>query len=520
MEVTKLSLLLKVVEGQGQLELDLGRILPDLGANIACGNSLISTDFQVPLNLLPEEELRFNPFDWNAKWPKIFANGGFDAVVGNPPYLNIDNVWGKNDPRLAYVKANYKAVYADKTDLLFYFLHKASLVCKGEIGFIVSRSFLEADKAQNLREWLAKNVRVREVLDFRHAQVFPKVGINTAIVRLTKSTLSKSATFRRWNDLKLPTGYDAATIDQQQRSTAVQVKNSELGRAPWNYGGDADRILIKKIDKVGSAVGTVLRVGQGMQTGKNPAFVMPLSDERYEELHAAGFAYTRARNSDIFSYRIADSKIRMVYPAAASRFDQLPADVQAHLALSREGLEERAAFQRGNCEWWQYTWPLHKEAFGGQRIFCPYRASTNRFALDPDRSFVGITDTTVLYENNQPEDLRFILGILNSRLASYRFSFLGKLMGGQVYEYYENTVAQLRIPRLNPGDLDHDAMVDLVERRIEAGVDRSSAQILSEQLHADQTITAIDRAIDALTEKLFCLNETEIAHLAAWQDAR
>ena len=97
-EVTKLSLLLKVLEGENKATIaDLTmysdeRALPDLGNNIKCGNSLIGWDIQQDRPDLTQEELwRINPFDWQDGFKEIFARGGFDAVIGNPPYVRIAN---------------------------------------------------------------------------------------------------------------------------------------------------------------------------------------------------------------------------------------------------------------------------------------------------------------------------------------------------------------------------------------------------------------------------------------------
>lgn len=191
-EVTKLSLLLKVLEGENaqQLELFQGRVLPDLGNNIKCGNSLIGSDFYngQQMTLLDEEELyRINVFDWETEFAEIMDGGGFDAVIGNPPYLNIDDTWGKGDNRQRYIKRTYPAVYNDKTDILFYFLARAVHLSKGVVGFIVSRAFLEAYKADKLRAWLAEHIQIREIIDFRNYYVFKGVGITTAVVILGKA---------------------------------------------------------------------------------------------------------------------------------------------------------------------------------------------------------------------------------------------------------------------------------------------------------------------------------------------
>ncbi len=116
-EVTKLSLSLKVLEGESkesigaQMSLFKERALPDLGKNIQCGNSLIGPDYytdrQMTLGLEDEEERqRVNAFDWKVAFPEVFAAGGFDAVIGNPPYVRIQTMqeWA---PRSEFYKKKY-----------------------------------------------------------------------------------------------------------------------------------------------------------------------------------------------------------------------------------------------------------------------------------------------------------------------------------------------------------------------------------------------------------------------------
>lgn len=150
-EVTKLSLLLKVLEGETdetlrQQTLFGERALPSLEQNIKCGNSLIDTRALGGLFPDPDEMKRINPFDWDREYPEIMHGGGFDVVIGNPPYLNIDDTWGKKDIRLHLIKTSYPDVYSDKTDILFYFLERATQLSRGTVSFIVSRAFLEAYK--------------------------------------------------------------------------------------------------------------------------------------------------------------------------------------------------------------------------------------------------------------------------------------------------------------------------------------------------------------------------------------
>ncbi|MGH8953686.1 MAG: Eco57I restriction-modification methylase domain-containing protein [Microbacterium sp.] len=509
-EVTKLSLLLKVVEGQSQAELELGHLLPNLDNNIKCGNSLIAPDMQTFIDDGAADDDPINPFDWAEAFPAIFARGGFDAVVGNPPYLNIDATWGKKDPRLTYLKAHYASVYTDKTDLLFYFLRKAVDICRGEIGMIVSRSFMESAKAVKLRGWLAQNARVRSILDFRHAHVFPKVGINTAIVRLTSSKVKKDAVFQRFQANALPIGYGPDTLRDPELVAEVTVKPKDIGSNSWNFGDAGVQAVLRKIDEAGTPIGQILHVGKGMETGANKAFEFTGDEATKESLIKAGWLRQRARNGDIAAYRIRPTGPWMLYVEDATSFNKLPSAAQ-HLITSYEAdLRKRAAFIRGNCDWWRYTWPLHRAHTYKPRILAPYRAQANRFALDTTRRFLGVTDTTILYDNDQPEDIKYFLGFLNSSILEARFKFIGKLLGAGVLEYYENTVSKLVVPRSKPGDPLHDSMVERVTSMIEATDDRASTQIKAEQDALDDQIAQLKTEIDALAIDAYGLGESEV----------
>lgn len=508
-EVTKLSLLLKVVEGQAQAELEVGHLLPNLDNNIKCGNSLIGNDMQLSIDGLADEDT-INPFDWDAAYPSIISRGGFDAVVGNPPYLNVDVTWGRKDPRLAYLKSHYATVYSDKTDLLFYFLRKAVDISRGEIGMIVSRSFLESSKAVKLRGWLADNSRVRSVLDFRHALVFPKVGINTAIVRLSNSKAVKHATFKRYLENALPVGYGPNALRDENLVAGVTVDSKEIDSKSWNFGNAEVQEILHKIDSTGLPVGQVLHVGKGMETGANKAFEFSGDEATKEALIADGWLRRRARNGDISAYQIRATGPWLLYLEEATSFNKLPAVVRGMVSSHEEPLRKRAAFTRGNCEWWRYTWPLHKSYDKRPRIFCPYRAQSNQFALDGPLSFLGLTDTTILYDNDQPEDLKYFLGFLNSSILEARFKFIGKLLGGGVLEYYENTVSKLAIPRSEPGAEIHDKMVELVSSMIVATEGRFSTQVKNEQVEFDQQINDLKSDIDSLVVQAYGLDEHEV----------
>lgn len=157
-ETTKLSLLLKVLEGETQQSLQAvfsfkERALPDLGDNIKCGNSLIGPDFyqQQLLPLDEEQRYRINVFDWQKEFPDIFKAGGFDAVIGNPPYGAM-----LSDAESSYLRTEYTASSKDLDTYALFMECAAGLVgSNGRLSMIVPTGWYSGPKFSSLRRFIA-----------------------------------------------------------------------------------------------------------------------------------------------------------------------------------------------------------------------------------------------------------------------------------------------------------------------------------------------------------------------------
>jgi type I restriction-modification system DNA methylase subunit len=514
-EVCKLSLLLLIVENDPQLQFDFGHILPNLDQNILCGNSLISPDSDVAL-VQEEFDSELNPFDWKKSFENVFREGGFDAVVGNPPYLNIDAIWGKKDKRLGFLKRAYPHIYTDKTDLLYYFLEKGVEICKGELGFIVSRSFLEADKARNLRTWLAKNVRIREVLDFRDALVFPSVGINTLIIRSTKSLAVKHTKFRRWKSKELPIGYDSSTLRRSGLFDEISVPAKDLSGEIWNFGNASEQAVIEKMDKHDMGWDSFAAVGKGMESGANKSFEVP-TEIISEELIRSEFIKTRVQNSRIGRFEIRRSNSAMIYPESAKSFSDLPKELQAILSTNRSELEERAAFKRGDCEWWKFTFPLHKEYFQNRKIVSPYMGAQTTFALDDSATGIYLTDTTVIYLKDPSFPANALVALLNSDIANFRFEHLTKLKGGGQREYFAKQVTRFPIPFVS-GDNGNIQKLEILGAELaRVSAERSSTLIASEAASLTDEIDKLRLQVETLVQGIYGLSDSDVAIIQSWK---
>jgi hypothetical protein len=198
-EVTKLSLLLKAMEGETeetiyqQLKMYNEQALPDLDNNIKCGNSLIGYDFNGGFLELNKDEqksiekkLKF--FDWKAAFPDAFKQGGFDAVIGNPPWVSLSGKFGNdilNEDAQQYLIKKYNG-NTYRPNLYEYFIHRGLELVKknGYLSFIVPDRFGFNEQFINLRKKILNNFTIEELL---YKVDFPNIVTDTLIFRIKNS---------------------------------------------------------------------------------------------------------------------------------------------------------------------------------------------------------------------------------------------------------------------------------------------------------------------------------------------
>lgn len=194
-ETTKLSLLLKVLEGESgeritkQLQLFKERALPDLDKNILSGNSLISSDYynNIQLDLLDEDEMyRINVFDWEDGFPHVMKKGGFDVIIGNPPYGAF-----LSSEQIDYINQIYE-LQDYQLDSYIIFLEKfikINLKNKGKFGMIIPNTWLLNLRSNKIRNYLFSQTQIQNIVNY-HYPVFPKVTVDTQIVIIDKLPLT------------------------------------------------------------------------------------------------------------------------------------------------------------------------------------------------------------------------------------------------------------------------------------------------------------------------------------------
>ena len=564
-EVTKLSLLLKVLEGETgetlglrQMKLFHERALPDLDANILCGNSLIGSDFfDGRLDLEAEERRRINAFDWAAGFPGVFKSppapllqrgeqvqpqssqagsplsqrgdrgdfsDGFDAVIGNPPYVRQESL------------ADFKAYFADRyeayngsADLYVYFMELGVRLIKpgGVYGIIVSSSFLRAAYGEALRRTLKKHAAVLEVIDFGGLPVFANAkDTYVCIPILGKAPQPKEVATCRVRSLDFP------NLAEHVAESSYPVPHGQLQPAAWSLRPPADLAVFAKIMAAGQPLGKYVkgRFFRGLLTGLNEAF--ELSDEQRAALlreapSAAPLIKPFLGGQNIRRYRIeAAGRHLIVLPNGWTRrqsglqnatekqaFDWLSKTYPAiaeHLRPFAEALRKR---QDQGEFWWELRPCDYYAYLEAPKLAFPDICKAPRFTLD--NTGIYLANTAYCLGSDDP----YLLGILNSRLFWFAISHISIPFGVRageyryrlIYQYMEQVPIRV-IDKKDPADrARHERMVGLVESMLKLHEQLAGAKAAHDKTLIQRQIDATDRQIDALVYQLYGLTPAEIA---------
>jgi len=222
-EVTKLSLLLKAMEGETESSIDTSlkiyreRVLPTLDDNIRSGNSLIDVDFYGDsLDFEPLIEKRIKPFSWKTQFAKVFTTKtkGFDIIIGNPPYINIENL--AEDARNYYL-AKYQTCKG-RTDIYIAFIENnlKNLLENGSLSFIIPYAFTNQNYGEASREMIVKNYFIREIVDTSNYMVFSQANVKNIILSLQKTANKKQTQITIAESVLsfVNNNFDKKTIDQ------------------------------------------------------------------------------------------------------------------------------------------------------------------------------------------------------------------------------------------------------------------------------------------------------------------
>jgi len=375
--------------------------------------------------------------------------------------------------------------------------------------------FLEAYKAAKLRQTIATTAPAIELIDFQGFRVFADASISTAILLLDKT----EANAGRKTDVRRLSTSDASAESVMAGihggSAPFERFETSLSQAgdPWFLVPESEREITALMDQGRPTLKDIALVGQGMQTGENDAFT--ITRKMADSLGVPEqLLKPRVRNSDVDRYSFVERDELLLYLEEVLEYKLLPTGVRSILEqpARKNALMSRAAYERGDCLWWRYTWPLHQERYGDPRLICPYRASNNRFALDGHFDVLSLTDTTVIFPNlDRKESPKYWLGLLNSRTLTYRMRRLAKLTGAGMYEYFWNAVEKLPMRTIDFGSAPdvkaHAVVVGLVDELVQLAGNLRREKSPNQRSQLRRRFDAADKRLEGQVLILYGISE-------------
>jgi len=548
-EVTKLSLLLKCLEGETEESLNQlklfykQRALPDLSANIKCGNSLIGSDFYHHRQMAmfdQEEILRINAFDWDKEFPEVFSRkdaknakeeAGFDVVIGNPPYIRIQTMSESTPLDAKYFKRHYAAASKGNYDIYAVFVEKSLklLTSKGCFGFILPHKFFNAKYGQPLRDYLARGKNLAEVVHFGDQQVFEGASNYTCLLFLEKSGRDQCRVLKI-DDLP----------EWRRSGKAIEgiVSSSTLTADEWNFAIGPGASLLERLQKMPTRLEHVTsRIFQGLKTSADAIFIVEeiKREKKKVKVHSRekeadywlepDLLHPLIKGGDSKSYYLSHTNRLILFPyerQPEGSMGLIPETImKSRYPLTWEYfldnklyLENRERGKMRGKSWYAYGRNQALDVMHLPKIFTPDLAARSSFSLDEtgETFFTGGVaggyGILVLPEYSR----QYVLGFLNSKLLEWFIRQTATTMRGGYFSYESRFIKNLPIQEIK-NSKDHTLYKqfdDLVEAMLKLNKQKPEVKTAHEKESLDRQISTTAAQIDRLVYELYCLNEEEI----------
>ncbi len=490
-EITMMSLYLKALEGERGLLPKKQHLLPPLTNNIKCGNSLIGYDIfeDSPLlrgvrgvfsplteggegELSDETKSRINPFDWNSKtagFGEIMENGGFDAVIGNPPYGAELTPQIKEHFVKKYTHQNYQF------DSYLLFMEKTIGILRenGFWGMIIPNTWLTNLLLKNIRRFMVEHTSIKNIVHF-FDKVFPQATVDTEIVITQKATPKN-------NKCEITIFEKGKVVNENYIAQKKwQKKNGDVINI---FIDDKIEKIINKIEKVSKPLADFCEVRAGIKPyekgkGKPPQTERIVKERLYDATYKKDKTYRKyLRGKDINRYTIEPIEERWISYGnwlAAPRYN-IDFDVKEKLFIRQTGDRPIAA-------------------------------------IDYDQ-YLCLNNMHVITPSNDRYDLRYILACINSRLLDFFYETLNPEKGEALAEVKKENVEKLPIRIIdfnNPAEkATHDKLVSLVDRMLELHKKKNSMPPSSERDKIEREIAVTDEKIDEIVYGLYGITGEE-----------
>ncbi len=502
-EVTKLSLLLKALEGetetsmQTSLQLFNERVLPTIDNNIQCGNSLVGSDFyNSKLFLTPKEERKINVFDWNISFYNIFQAKGFDCIIGNPPWGSKDVLTEKNV--LNYIINSFnREIHNINIFALFIDQSRKLLKSGGLLGFLIPKNFIKTQAYIPYRVDLLTKQTLNKITDFGK---FPQVA-QEAVALFAQNNTNNSyfihrELFQENKIIELEELHISDVLsDEFKVITLSQLSNFQS--------------IINIIETNSFKLGSEFEVLRGMEHGRNGNLL--LCDSCYKYIEKPG---KRNINIQVVTCKHCGNEVQVLSKnehifIKTKKENNSFSGLLIGNSIDRYELKKISYFIETDLQGIDYK---NINNINEKLVFIRI-SKTLRGYLDTDK-LLCLNALNIVYSKNNKYDLKYILGLLNSNLYAKYIDY--KITGGAnlTIRLSNETMKSIPIYKLDFNNVKektfYSEIIDCVSSILDLNKRKSSAKLPAEIEQLNRRIIQIDNKINKYFYELYQLTTEEI----------
>ncbi len=536
-EVTKLSLLLKCMEGETgssiTTEMRFGeRVLPTLDSNIKSGNSLIDMDFyDGQLDFEPALEKKVKPFSWQQAFPEIFKRGGFDAVIGNPPYIRIQSIIENSPAQAEYFGRKYQSASKGNYDIYFVFIEKALYLLNeaGKVGFILPHKFFNAQYGESIRKLLSDKKAIEQIVHFGHQQIFENATTYTCIITLDKNDKKKKFSYLKVDKLE--------AWRHNNKNSFDEIYFKDLKNGEWNFITGKSQIIFNNLSSIKDKLESVTdRIFQGLKTGADKIFIVKkISETKTHYLvHSPqlgiqikmekDLVHPLIKGGDSRGYIFSETNMLIIFPYLKDKTGKAILIDEAilkekyfliydYLKQNKANLLSRDNGKINVINWFGFSRNQALDVISTIKIFTPDISPQASYAIDKvgDTFFTGGVSGGYGIKVKDGISELYILGLLNSHLLDWYLKQISTQMRGGWYSYESKFIKNLPIVLAEKSQKSlHDEIVQLVETMLQLQQQKQAATLPEQQQQLQQRIAYTDTKINEKVYTLYGLTSEEI----------
>lgn len=412
-------------------------------------------------------------------FPEVMTQGGFDYVIGNPPYIRIQNIF-PTERRNRYINFFRTATGRFDISVLFIELATRFLREKGKLGFIVSNKFLSTNGAKQLRQFIIDNFTVEEIVDLADTKLFEAAVLPMILILqrgrglfeqmlFSVATETKSSSpnskkndsiFEILRENQLPFACEAkigTRIFNIQKFISPQPQRTN---SIWTFHSPTETKILEKIKCAtkGTLSDFAEKISVGLKTTADEVFIKPMTKAFIDQM---GFERELVlpvlESHNIQRWKIhwdLEKDNHVLYPHQYSNERLLPVNlsrfpqVKKYLYSHRNQLAGRTYLKESGRQWYEIWVHQSPRDFEKIKIITPDISAVNRFGLDQNGYFVNGTCFYIILKNQSLELNFAILALLNSRLIEYfHKTTSGNALYAKRFRYWATHLSRYPIPK-------------------------------------------------------------------------